>query len=196
MIEQRPQGDAMPASRNLPTPGKRRAARPGLIALLGSALAVLALVAVAAAAGGTRVVSAAANQQLGSTVVVEAHGHTLYALSPETTHHLLCKSATCLQIWPPLTVRSSTLKLQAGPGVQGHLGLLHRAGGKWQVTLRGMPLYRFTGDTAKGQANGEGLMSFGGTWHAVTSSSRPAGAPTGESKPAPSPSPAPSPYEY
>ncbi len=187
----------MPAPRNVPTPGKRRAAaRPGLIAMLGSALAVLALVAVAAAAGGTRVVSAAANQKLGSTVAVEAHGHTLYALSPENTHHLLCKSATCLQTWPPLMVRSSTPKLQAGPGVQGHLGLLRRGGGKWQVTLRGMPLYRFAGDTAKGQANGEGLMSFGGTWHAVTSSSKPAGTPTGESKPAPSPSPAPTPYEY
>ena len=154
------------------------------------------MVAVAAAAGGTRVVSAAANQNLGSTVVVEARGHTLYALSPETTHHLLCKSTTCQQTWPPLTVRSSTLKLQAGSGVQGHLGLLRRAGGRWQVTLRGMPLYRFAGDTAKGQANGEGLMSFGGTWHAVRSSSKPTAAPTGESKPAPSPSPAPTPYEY
>ncbi len=190
----------MPASPNAPTPGKRRAAgRPGLVAMLTSALAVLllaAVAAVAAAGGSTRVVSAAANQKLGTTVVVEAHGHTLYALSPETTHHLLCKSSTCLQTWPPLTVRSSKLKLLAGSGVQGRLGVLRRAGGKWQVTLRGMPLYRFAGDTAKGQANGEGLMSFGGTWHAVTSASKPAGTPTGESKPAPAPSPAPSPYEY
>jgi len=160
----------------------------------------------ALAAGGTRVVSAAANQKLSETVVVEAHGRTLYALSPETTHHVLCKSAACLQNWPPLTVRSGNRKLQAGPGVKGHLALLRRANGKWQVSLRGMPLYRFAGDTAKGQANGEGIVAFGGTWHAVTSAATTPGAtPVGEPKPAPSlpspapsptPSPAPKPYEY
>jgi predicted lipoprotein with Yx(FWY)xxD motif len=173
-------------------------------------LAAALLVSVAAlAAGRTRVVSSAANQRLGRTVVVEAHGRTLYALSPETTHHLLCKSSACLQFWPPVTVRSANVKLQAGPGVQGHLALLRRPGGKWQVTLRGMPLYRFAEDTAAGQANGEGIVSFGGTWHAVTSSAHPAMTPTAEQNPvpgtpSPSPSPAltptptptPKPYEY
>jgi len=194
----------MPQSRNVLSPGERRVpGRTGLVAILGSAAALLLVAAVAAGASVTRVVSGAANQKLGTTVVVEAHGHTLYALSPETTHHLLCKGATCLQNWPPLTVRSSKVKLSAGSGVQGHLGLLRRTGDKWQVTLRGMPLYRFAGDTAKGQANGEGLMSFGGTWHAVTSAAQSPASPTGESKPAPaapSPAPAPSsrpsPYEY
>lgn len=187
----------MPLFRNVLTTGERRGAgRPGRVAILGSAAALLLVTAVAAGASVTRVVSGAANQKLGTTVVVEAHGHTLYALSPETTHHLLCKSATCLQNWPPLIVPGSKLTLQAGPGVQGHLGLLRRPRGKWQVTLRGMPLYRFAGDTAKGQANGEGLTSFGGTWHAVTSSAQSPASPMGESKPAPAPSPSPSPYEY
>ena len=185
----------MPQSRNVLTPGERRGpGRPGLVAILGSVAALLLVAAVAAGASLTRVVSAAANQKLGTTVVVEAHGHTLYALSPETTHHLLCKSAACLQNWPPLTVGSPKPTLEAGPGVQGRLGLLRRSGGRWQVTLRGMPLYRFAGDTAKGQANGEGLMSFGGTWHAVTSEEQSSASPMGESKPAPAPSP--SPYEY
>jgi len=190
----------MPTSPNLPTPAARkRLGRPGAVAILASATTVLLVSAVAVAAGA-RVVSSAANQKLGTTVGVEAHGHTLYALSPETTHHLLCKSSACLANWPPLTVHSSKLKLQAGSGVQGRLGLLRRGGGKWQVTLRGMPLYRFAGDTAKGQANGEGLMAFGGTWHAVTSSAGATVTPTGESQPAPSPAPAPTPnpkpYEY
>ena len=191
----------MPASRNVPTPGARRGpGRLGLIVILAAAAVALLLAAVAGAAGSTRVVSSAANQKLGKAVVVEAHGHTLYALSPETTHHLLCKSPTCLQNWPPLTVHNSKVRLSAGSGVQGHLGLLRRSGGKWQVTLRGMPLYRFAGDTAKGQANGEGLMSFGGTWHAVAGAAQPSVTPMGESKPAPTPPPAPSPsptpYEY
>jgi predicted lipoprotein with Yx(FWY)xxD motif len=29
-------------------------------------------------------------------------------------------------------------------------------------------LYTFSGDTAAGQAHGEGIQSFGGTWHVVT----------------------------
>lgn len=188
----------MTASSYFRTAGERRAAgRPGVAALLCWAAAGLLLAGVAAAAGGTRVVSSNANQKLGTTVVVEAHGRTLYALSPETTHHLLCKSSACVGIWPPLTVRSATPKLQAGAGVQGHLGVLRRPGGKWQVTLRGMPLYRFAGDTAKGQVNGEGIVSFGGTWHAVRSAAHSTTTPMGEAKPTPStPPPASPPYEY
>lgn len=48
----------------------------------------------------------------------------------------------------------------------------------------GMPLYRFAGDGAKGQANGEGIQSVGGTWHVVT-----AKASSGASAPAPAPAP-------
>jgi predicted lipoprotein with Yx(FWY)xxD motif len=55
--------------------------------------------------------------------------------------------------------------------VQGKLSIVRRANGILQVTLRGMPLYRFSGDTAKGQANGQGIKSFGGAWHAVTAAS-------------------------
>ena len=110
----------MPASRNLLSPGERRGpGRTGALAILVAAAAVLLVTAVTAAAGGTRVVSSAANQKLGTTVVVEGHGHTLYALSPETTHHLLCKSAACLSNWPPLTVRSSKLKLVGRSGRAG-----------------------------------------------------------------------------
>jgi hypothetical protein len=36
-----------------------------------------------------------------------------------------------------------------------------------QITLNGRPLYRFSGDTAKGQAKGEGIHGFGGVWHVV-----------------------------
>jgi predicted lipoprotein with Yx(FWY)xxD motif len=143
---------------------------------IGLALGVLAAAATAAsvamAAGGTRVVGTASNSTLNETVAVDTHGRTLYALHPEATHHLLCKTHACLQAWPPLTVHSGNVKLTAGHGVEGHLGLLRRGNGKWQVTLRGMPLYRFSGDGAQGEANGEGIKSFGGTWHAVTAQSK------------------------
>jgi len=149
-----------------------RRGRRWLRALAGGLAAALAVgvsfAAVALAASGTATVGSASNSQLGKRVVVNAQGRTLYALSPETTHHLLCASAACLKAWPPLTVASRKTKLKAGSGVHGHLGILRRSDGRLQVTLRGRPLYRFSGDRAKGEANGEGIESFGGTWHAVT----------------------------
>jgi predicted lipoprotein with Yx(FWY)xxD motif len=137
-------------------------------------LAVLAAVvsfAAVAFGSGTVTLSSATNSKLGTQIVVNAQGRTLYALSPETTKHLLCKTSECVKFWPPLTVPSTKTKLKAGAGVEGHLGVLHRQGGVLQVTLRGMPLYRFAKDRAKGEVNGEGVESFGGTWHAVTAAS-------------------------
>ncbi len=111
-------------------------------------------------------------------------GRTLYALSPETAKHLLCKSNECLAVWPPLTVPSTKTKLKAGPGLKGHLGILHRNNGALQVTLRGVPCIASPATRAKGETNGEGIESFGGTWHAVP-------ATTEASSPPPAPRPAP-----
>jgi predicted lipoprotein with Yx(FWY)xxD motif len=159
------------------------------VGVLAGCLAIASLAATALAAGGSLSISSAPNATLGKQVVLNAQGRTLYALHPETTRHLLCKSRACFKFWPPVTVASSTTKLKAGSGVQGRLGILRRAGGLLQVTLRGMPLYRFANDHAKGQANGEGIKGFGGTWHAVSASSKPP-APTA---PMPSPPSMPSP---
>jgi predicted lipoprotein with Yx(FWY)xxD motif len=161
------------------------------------ALGVFAAAAIAAsvamAAAGTRVVGAASNSTLSETVVIDTHGRTLYALHPEATHHLLCKTHACLQAWPPLTVHSGNVKLTAGHGVEGHLGLLRRGNGKWQVTLRGMPLYRFSGDSMQGEANGEGIKSFGGTWHAVTAQSKSTAQPSTQPPTSSTPSMTPAP---
>jgi predicted lipoprotein with Yx(FWY)xxD motif len=126
------------------------------------------LVALALATGGPTTVSSASNAKLGQQLVVEAHGRTLYALSPETAHHLLCKSSECAKFWPPLTVRSRKTMLTTGSGVHGHLALLRRPTGTWQVTLGGLPLYRYSGDHATGDANGQHIHSFGGTWHVIS----------------------------
>jgi predicted lipoprotein with Yx(FWY)xxD motif len=143
------------------------------------AVAVAAVVAVASASGGAPTVKAAHNAALGRTIVVDAHGgRTLYALRPETAHHLLCTSAACIANWPLLTVSSAHAKLKAGHGVKGHLSILHRSDGKFQVMLRGMPLYRFAGDSAKGQTHGNGITAFGGTWHVVSAAKSSAGTTT------------------
>ncbi len=164
-----------------------REPRSGRIAAtsLGVMAAVLLAAAVALGAS-TLTVKGASATGLGKTVVVNPAGRTLYALSPETSHHLLCRTSACTHLWPPLIVPRAT-KLKAGPGVQGKLGLLRRTNGSMQVTLRGKPLYRYSGDSGPHESNGEGLQSFGGVWHAVTASSAPATSSpaTGESSPAP-----------
>lgn len=164
-------------------PRRRGAGLTGLLAAAG----LLALLAAAALGASTVSLKSAPNSQLGKAVLVNQAGRTLYALSGETSHHLLCKSSECAHFWPPLTVPSRSTRLRAATGVHGTLGTIRRPNGSLQVTLRGKPLYRYSGDHGAGQANGEGIQSFGGTWHAVTPSSAPqapAPAPmSGESTP-------------
>ncbi len=151
----------------------RRGRPTGLaIGALAAGLALVASLAAMAFAAGTPTVSSQSSSKLKETIVVNSQRDTVYWLSPETTHHLLCTSNECFKFWPPLTVSSSHTKLVAGSGVQGSLGIIHR-NGIFQVTLRGMPLYRYAGDHGKGQVNGQGIKSFGGTWHAVTASANP-----------------------
>jgi len=172
-------------------------------------VALVASFAAIALANGSAAptVAAATNAKFGSEkIVVDAHGRTLYALSPETARHLLCKSSECLSAWPPLTVHSRKGKLTDGPGVHGRLGILRRKDGMLQVTLAGLPVYRFSGDSGKGAVNGEGIKSFGGTWHVLAAATdaaptlAPSLAPTSAeptpgypSTPASTPAPAPTP---
>jgi predicted lipoprotein with Yx(FWY)xxD motif len=162
-------------------PRSPRAFLRNRVLLAALVLVALGATALAANASGsaTLTVAGTSNSHLDETVVVSPSGFTLYALSPETTRHLLCKSRECLQFWPPLTVRSRNVKLRDGSGVHGALGILRRSNGELQVTLRGMPLYRYAGDHAPHEANGQGLHSFGGTWHAVTATA--ASTPTNDS---------------
>jgi predicted lipoprotein with Yx(FWY)xxD motif len=104
------------------------------------------------------------NSSLGESILANNKGQTLYELSGETSHHLLCTTTACFNFWPPYKV-SKSAKLTS-TGVKGKLSKLHRAG-FYQVTLNGIPLYRFSLDAHAGQATGEGIKSFGGTWHVV-----------------------------
>jgi predicted lipoprotein with Yx(FWY)xxD motif len=117
--------------------------------------------AAASTPSGTTV-RATANSTVGSTVLVNARGLTLYRLSGERTGHFICVNG-CLQIWHPLTVSAGT---RPSGGVSG-LGVIKRAGLGDQVTYHGMPLYTFAQDQSPGQAKGQGLKDVG-TWNAVT----------------------------
>ena len=66
-------------------------------------------------------------------------------------------------------------------GVKGTFGTIKRSDGSAQATFDGHPLYTFVGDTAPGQAKGNGLNAAGGLWHEITTSgtARPPAAPHG-----------------
>src|SRR5580700_5807079 len=109
----------------------------------------------------------------GATVLTNANGFTLYSFAPDTPTKSNC-NGTCAQNWPPV----------AGPatasGVTGTFGTIKRSDGSVQATFDGHPLYAFAGDTAPGQAKGNGLNAAGGLWHEVTTSGT---APAGSSAP-------------
>ena len=134
-----------------------------LVAVAG--LAVLALTGLALAASKTLYV--AKNTTLKEKIGVDSKGKTVYALKGETTKKLLC-TKSCLSVWTPYSV-SKHAKLTKASGLKGKLTLLHR-NGVWQVVIGGDPLYHFSGDKKKGDANGNGVKSFGGTWHVIKAS--------------------------
>lgn len=120
---------------------------------------------------GTASVTTVASGSLG-TILVDSSGRTLYRYTPDGTGKTTWTGA-CATAWPPLTVPSGTTHVVGSGGVTAsELGTITRPGGTLQVTFEGMPLYRFTGDTAAGQTKGQGVA---GIWFVVTVS-RPASA--------------------
>jgi predicted lipoprotein with Yx(FWY)xxD motif len=101
------------------------------------------------------------------TVVVSPAGRTLYLFGPDRQRKVTC-TGVCAQSWPPLYVRGTPI---AGPGIKASLlGTIKAPNGKTQVTYNHWPLYSFVVDTKAGQANGQGVRAFGGTWFAVNPS--------------------------
>ncbi|MGH2866819.1 MAG: COG4315 family predicted lipoprotein [Solirubrobacteraceae bacterium] len=116
----------------------------------------------ASATPASATVHATANSTIGTTVLVNARGLTLYRLSGERTGHFICIKG-CLHLWHPLTVSAGS---RPGGGVSG-LGVIKRPGLGDQVTYNGMPLYTFAQDQSPGQAKGQGFKDVG-TWNAVS----------------------------
>ena len=140
----------------------RRRARSLSVLVLAAVLALSAVVVPMALARSSRTVAGEAQAaSLHKTVLTDTKGLTLYTLTGETNGKFICTGA-CLKAWPPLLVAAGT-----APKGPVKLGTIKRPEGKTQVTFKGMPVYTFSGDSAKGQANGEGIKDVG-VWHAVT----------------------------
>jgi predicted lipoprotein with Yx(FWY)xxD motif len=150
---------------------------------LSLALVLLAVGAAQAPAAkpSKRVASEAENATLGKVVLTTTKGRTLYSLSAEKNGKFIC-TASCLSAWRPLLVPAGVRP--TGPV---KLGTIERPEGGTQVTYKGRPLYRFSGDTKAGQANGEGIKDVG-TWRAAS-------PPREATEPTPQPQPE-NPYPY
>jgi predicted lipoprotein with Yx(FWY)xxD motif len=110
----------------------------------------------------------------GVTVLTNSKGFTLYSFAPDTSTTSKC-NGTCAQNWPPVQ------GLVTAAGVTGTFGTITRSDGSVQATFDGHPLYTFVGDTAPGQAKGNGLNAAGGLWHEITTSGTAAPAPASSS---------------
>jgi len=105
------------------------------------------------------------------TVLVNAQGRTLYTLTSESGGKLTCtKSNGCTQSWVEVDLPSGATAVSASGGSQSALLSSETGASGTVVTYNGWPLYTFVGDSKAGQANGEGLQSFGGTWYALDTS--------------------------
>ena len=119
----------------------------------------------AATAGGLKTAKIGA-----ATVLTNAKGFTLYSFAPDTPTKSNC-NGVCAQNWPPVKGPATA------SGVKGTFGTIKRSNGATQATFDGHPLYTFVGDTAPGQAKGNGLNAAGGLWHEITTAgTAPAGS--------------------
>jgi predicted lipoprotein with Yx(FWY)xxD motif len=144
----------------------RRLIMPALLAS-GAALALVASLALAKSytltiAHGAKVTDQSHNTKTES-IVVNSKGFALYSLTGDSARNPKCTSSQCMQFWPPIKVHANE-KLSAEPGIKGKLGTWSH-NGFMQLTLDGHPLYMFSLDKHKDAATGEGVVSFGGTWH-------------------------------
>jgi predicted lipoprotein with Yx(FWY)xxD motif len=106
-------------------------------------------------------------------VLADSEGHVLYAFSKDTPEASACEGA-CAKAWPPLLVESGEPEPSNGASA-ARLGTITRGDGTRQVTYAGHPLYTYSGDDQPGQAKGNGVSAFGGTWTALKGSGAPAG---------------------
>jgi predicted lipoprotein with Yx(FWY)xxD motif len=162
--------------KSLARPAARK--RPRMVlALLAAAAAAAVLAACSSGtsssgSGGSNSSSPPAAASSGSlktakigsaTVLTNAKGFTLYSFAPDTSTKSNC-NGSCVTYWPPVKGAVSA------SGVTGTFGTIKRSDGSIQATFDGHPLYTYVGDTAPGQAKGNGLNLSGGVWHEITTS--------------------------
>ncbi|MFJ5213533.1 hypothetical protein ACIP98_02365 [Streptomyces sp. NPDC088354] len=108
--------------------------------------------------------SAVTSPPLTAPHLININQAALYRFDPDsadpTQSH--CNDACAVQ-WPAVTIQQGGNVYLAGVD-RDQVGAIRRQDGQVQLTVGGMPVYRFAGDTKPGDLNGQGV---GGTWFAV-----------------------------
>ncbi|MGO9793043.1 MAG: hypothetical protein ACLP8S_27040 [Solirubrobacteraceae bacterium] len=140
-------------------------------ALIGGAVALFTCVALAETSMSLITAKRAVSGKT-QTIVADGRGVTVYELGGESLAHLQCVTRACFNVWQPLKVPSASTKVGRTPGVPGTVGIMRRVqGGFYQVMLSRHPLYYYAGDKGRaGSTLGQGITSFGGTWHVIQAS--------------------------
>jgi predicted lipoprotein with Yx(FWY)xxD motif len=128
------------------------------------------LTAAAKSAGATAVSPMLVSQNITtySGTLANHAKRSLYLLSTEAGASIQC-TGSCLSVWLPLEVTSTSAPVTVGPKVAGAIGFVPR-GSEFQVTFNSYPVYTYVGDSGPGQSNGEGVVEFGGTWYLLKAS--------------------------
>jgi predicted lipoprotein with Yx(FWY)xxD motif len=127
-----------------------------------------------AAASGVTIATATV-PGVGTVLVNAKDGRTLYLLTSEQGGKLTCTDANgCTTVWPDTELPKGVTAATAGMGVDASkLGTVTSADGNLYVTYAGYPLYEFSHDSSAGDAKGQGISSFGGTWWVVSAAGTP-----------------------
>jgi predicted lipoprotein with Yx(FWY)xxD motif len=95
---------------------------------------------------------------LGSPGFIDPSGSTAYVFDGDLTQaNASTCNGNCAVAWPPISPPSGTLP-------SGWTSFT-RQDGTTQLAYKGRALYTYSGDTAAGTTNGDGLNQFGGIWH-------------------------------
>jgi predicted lipoprotein with Yx(FWY)xxD motif len=92
----------------------------------------------------------------GAVMAASKTGMTVYTFQKDAAGVSNCYD-DCAAKWPPFMAGEAAK-------AEGDLGIIDRTDGTRQWTLKGMPLYFWAGDQAKGDATGDGV---GGVWDVV-----------------------------
>jgi predicted lipoprotein with Yx(FWY)xxD motif len=147
------------------------------VRLLAVAL-VVALGLVASGVGGASASRTASAQAVKTrnikglgVVLVNSKGRTLYAFMPDQQRHVTC-TGSCAHYWPPLKWKGSGKPTAGGSARSKFLGSDKDPAGGKVVTYNKWPLYTYIGDSAAGQATGQGLDASGGKWYVISPSGK------------------------
>jgi predicted lipoprotein with Yx(FWY)xxD motif len=135
------------------------AAATALLAACGAGTPTGSSGSSAAVKVGTATVNGSSEQ-----VLTNSSGYTLYYFAIDTPTTSKC-TGTCASFWPPVLYPSGQ-PTSAG-SLSGTLAAVSDANGR-QVQYNGHFLYRYSRDTAPGQATGNGINLNGGVWFAAT----------------------------